>query len=86
MILMTGCGLVTVEVTGIRSDGCAWVSPLYLTEASINALRNAQKIDPMVRIDRENIVRHNRLYETFCPEEQPEEVPTKIEEKTEEKQ
>lgn len=62
--ILAGC--ITVEVTGVTSDGCAWTKPLYLTEASIAALRSAQEVDPDVRIDREAIVTHNRLWQENC--------------------
>lgn len=67
-LFLSGCGLIAVEVTGVVSNGCAWISPIYLTESSITALRTAQTVNPEVRIDRENIVRHNKLYEEFCLE------------------
>lgn len=68
ILLIQGCaGLLTVEVMGVKSDGCVWVDPLYLSEPSIKALRDAQVDHPEVRSDREQIVIHNKLYELNCP-------------------
>lgn len=70
MTLMTGCaGLLTVEVTGVKSDACAWVEPLWLSEPSIKALRDAQTDHPEVRKDREAIVIHNKMTQLNCPKE-----------------
>ncbi len=66
MTLMTACA-PQIRVDDVVSNGCAWVSDLYLTEASIKALRDAQVDHPEVRMDREMIVTHNRLYEENCP-------------------
>lgn len=65
MTSIWGCA-VQVNVDGIVSDGCAWTSDMYLTEASIKALRDAQKDHPEVRVDREKIVTHNKLYQENC--------------------
>lgn len=71
VLLLAGC--ITVEVTGVKSDGCSWVSPLYMQKPSITALRNAQKEHPEVRIDREKIVAHNKNYQANCPPDEPKE-------------
>jgi len=66
-ILMTGCGSLAVEVTDVKSDACAWVKPIWLSEPSIKALRDAQEEHPEVRADREAIVLHNKITLINCP-------------------
>lgn len=66
MISITACA-VQVKVDGVRSDGCVWTSPIFLSEPSIQALREAQTKHPEVRIDREQISKHNKLYNENCP-------------------
>ena len=56
LILLSGC--VTVNVDGVRSDGCAWIEPIYLTEPGIKALPREDKL---------KIASHNAKHEENCP-------------------
>lgn len=64
VVLLSGC--VNANIEDVRSDGCAWVRPILLSDASIQALREAQKTHPEVRQDREKIVKHDILWFENC--------------------
>lgn len=64
IFLLTGC--VTLNIEGVRSDGCAWVTDLYLSKPSATALLNAQQTNPEVRVDRERIASHNKNWQKNC--------------------
>lgn len=64
---MTGCVTHEPATRTVVDTGCSWVLPLYLSEPTILALR-AANTDPLVRMDREAIVAHNRAFERHCGE------------------
>ena len=67
MISLTAC--VTVEVTGVTSDGCLWVDEIALSDTTINALEPLlREGDRDVRLDLEAIDSHNKKWDANCKE------------------
>lgn len=74
MTLMTSCATLGLGELGesepVVSNGCEWVEPIYLSEATIKALRELAQTNPEVQQDRINLATHNKNYEEFCPAEE----------------